>query len=663
MSFKKKNNLKEEKENKYKLILNDLYDIKGLYNLYLNHKNENYNFPEKSKLKSIIFNAFKMNNEKELYDYFYNEYLNSEIDNHDLKALTKVFIFFIEKEIINKNENENLKNSSLKLFYSKIIDSDINNINSFLILFNIKSEFINSIDENNFIDPKFLNLIQEFELQNKIDYHKLYIKKLNLNLIFSLLNTYKNNQEEVINYLISIKKKKDRFFPSEFIPFLETNKNYFQKIIENFILIPNKNDQIENLNFLIIQTHVNNNNNNNFNKKNKNLINHNFLNSLNNFLNSFIHKKDYENAIYLFNKISPVYKEMISKKLLTQLIYSLPYDNVNDIITLLNYLPNEIENVLYDFNDNKRNKEGLQIIKKINYTLSQQLFERYNDFQIFNYFNYYKIRETEEEKTFDILFDYALIKNKYLNIVLDCLFKRKQDEKAFLLIHFGLQKNFEIEQKFYNLYKKRCNLNKLKKLYYYLIPEDKFGPHDPFCITLGANCKVKFIDKLKTFNDFSKNFKDSNYFGIDCEWKQSIELYEKDKVSIMQICDFEEKNVMLLDLKKLNFKEFYDSFEKLFKNKIFIGYSFDKNDIENLPEELQNFFNKIETIQIDYLYQFKYLKKPGSLAKVCKEILENKLEKYEQKSNWDLRPLKQSQKHYAALDAIVCVKIYKKLIN
>ena len=74
-------------------------------------------------------------------------------------------------------------------------------------------------------------------------------------------------------------------------------------------------------------------------------------------------------------------------------------------------------------------------------------------------------------------------------------------------------------------------------------------------------------------------------------------------------------------------------------------------------------FNGIEIIQIDYLYHFKYLKKPGSLAKVCKEILGNNLDKYEQKSNWDLRPLKQSQRHYAALDAIVCVKLYKKLIN
>jgi hypothetical protein len=134
-----------------------------------------------------------MENENELYDYLYNEYNKFENNNNDLKILTKIIIYFIENQIINKNEDENLKNSSLKLFYSKIINSDINYIISFFILFNIKSEFINSIDENIsiFIDIKFLNLIQEFELQNKINYDKLNIKDINLNLIFTLLNTYK----------------------------------------------------------------------------------------------------------------------------------------------------------------------------------------------------------------------------------------------------------------------------------------------------------------------------------------------------------------------------------------------------------------------------------------------------------------------------------------
>ena len=80
----------------------------------------------------------------------------------------------------------------------------------------------------------------------------------------------------------------------------------------------------------------------------------------------------------------------------------------------------------------------MQIIKQLDYTLSQQIFEKYNNFKIFNYFNYYKIRETEEEKTFDILIDYALIKNEYLNIVLDNLFRNKKEEKAFLLIDFTI---------------------------------------------------------------------------------------------------------------------------------------------------------------------------------------------------------------------------------
>ena len=37
------------------------------------------------------------------------------------------------------------------------------------------------------------------------------------------------------------------------------------------------------------------------------------------------------------------------------------------------------------------------------------------------------------------------------------------------------------------------------------------------------------------------------------------------------------------------------------------------------------------------------------------------LSKYEQQSNWTLRPLRKAQVHYAALDALVCIKIYKEL--
>lgn len=34
------------------------------------------------------------------------------------------------------------------------------------------------------------------------------------------------------------------------------------------------------------------------------------------------------------------------------------------------------------------------------------------------------------------------------------------------------------------------------------------------------------------------------------------------------------------------------------------------------------------------------------------------LSKYEQRSNWNRRPLKRSQSHYAALDAQICLALY-----
>lgn len=52
---------------------------------------------------------------------------------------------------------------------------------------------------------------------------------------------------------------------------------------------------------------------------------------------------------------------------------------------------------------------------------------------------------------------------------------------------------------------------------------------------------------------------------------------------------------------------------------------------------------------------------PG-LKLICQELFEGKqLCKEESKSNWDIRPLRESQQHYAALDAYILVEIYKKL--
>ena len=68
---------------------------------------------------------------------------------------------------------------------------------------------------------------------------------------------------------------------------------------------------------------------------------------------------------------------------------------------------------------------------------------------------------------------------------------------------------------------------------------------------------------------------------------------------------------------------------------------------------------------LDITVMFKSLhphEKYSSLSFLCLKFLHRKLSKYEQRSNWNRRPLKKTQIHYAALDAFACVLIYNSLI-
>ena len=195
-------------------------------------------------------------------------------------------------------------------------------------------------------------------------------------------------------------------------------------------------------------------------------------------------------------------------------------------------------------------------------------------------------------------------------------------------------------------------------------PEDKFGPKTEDCIFYSKNdINVIFINNCKDLIEkYELYFEKSKYIGIDTEWRDSFYYDIKTTTSIMQLSDYNGKNILILDIIELrkdnNFK---DVFEKLFNENIFISFGF-SSDLNILPDEIKLFFEKkAKLIDIINLYQLKYYENCPSLGKVCEKLIGKKLCKDEQCSNWERRPLRQSQLHYAAVDALICCLIFKKL--
>ena len=235
------------------------------------------------------------------------------------------------------------------------------------------------------------------------------------------------------------------------------------------------------------------------------------------------------------------------------------------------------------------------------------------------------------------------------------------------LIHLAKIKGYDLSEINQKIFDKEFKDNYINDNdYNKYIPEDKCEPHDSTCVQINLKTtKIIFVDNTEILRENIKYFRRSKYIGIDSEWSSiPLTVNNQESASILQISNYIETRVLIIDLHKMkNDKEFFNLFKNNFSDKIFIGYDFNKNDIEQFFDEMQIMFKNAEIIDLIDMYQNKYIEKASSLKNMCEKLLEKKMCKDEQCSNWENRPLKKSQLHYAAYDAIVCVSLFKVLKN
>lgn len=133
----------------------------------------------------------------------------------------------------------------------------------------------------------------------------------------------------------------------------------------------------------------------------------------------------------------------------------------------------------------------------------------------------------------------------------------------------------------------------------------------------------------------------------------------------MQIGD--KENIFLVDMKALNESQVLDDLLiKVFDNPNIniIGMSFhcDLGELAKGAPKLK-FFKKIENLyDVQPMFAALYKKPEGQgLSKIVDAIIGKKVCKVEQMANWELRPLRQSQQHYSALDSYILVGLFEQM--
>ncbi|KAI4301716.1 hypothetical protein L6164_034967 [Bauhinia variegata] len=205
-----------------------------------------------------------------------------------------------------------------------------------------------------------------------------------------------------------------------------------------------------------------------------------------------------------------------------------------------------------------------------------------------------------------------------------------------------------------------CDRYSLDRFLDIKVPETSIQPGRHLCLDEFSVEDIIWVDEVEGLLGATCYIEECKVIGVDCEWKPNYKKGSKpNKVSIMQIAS--EKAVFIFDLIKLH-GEVPDILDNcltriLQSPKILkLGYNFqsDTKQLSHSYEELKCF--KYCEMFLDIQ---NFSKEPrGGLSGLAEKILGAGLNKTRRNSNWEQRPLTENQLEYAALDAVVLIRIF-----
>ena len=165
---------------------------------------------------------------------------------------------------------------------------------------------------------------------------------------------------------------------------------------------------------------------------------------------------------------------------------------------------------------------------------------------------------------------------------------------------------------------------------------------------------IFIIDTFEKLDYYFPLLENQEILGFDTETKPSFKKGKNNPVSLLQITTKNE--AFLIRINRIGLPE---EIKKILADQGVkkIGLAI-KDDIKIL-KDINNFEpNGFIDLQ-DYVEDFGIEAK--SLKKITAIVLNKRISKSQQVSNWERNELTDAQKTYAATDAWACLKIYKKL--